>query len=113
MLDFITHKPDLELWFGGPKVGLGLWDYRTTAVSIELALFLAGLLIFLGGSKGKGLGGMMAPLLLFVGLIAAQLYGNFGPMPESAAMAAQSAIIAYAIAALLAAWVDATRVRSK
>ena len=31
LLDFITHKPDLALWFGGPKVGLGLWENRPLA----------------------------------------------------------------------------------
>ena len=26
-LDFLTHRPDLPLWFsGGPHVGLGLWN---------------------------------------------------------------------------------------
>ncbi len=25
VLDFVTHHPDLPLWPGGPKLGLGLW----------------------------------------------------------------------------------------
>src|SRR5687768_4256927 len=26
VLDFVTHRPDLPLWPGGPMVGLGLWN---------------------------------------------------------------------------------------
>src|SRR5690349_8380809 len=26
MLDVVVHRPDLPLWPGGPKVGLGLWN---------------------------------------------------------------------------------------
>lgn len=109
IFDFITHKPDLELWFGGPKVGLGLWDYRTIAISVEFGLLLAGFMIFLRQTKGKGAGGVIAPLVLLTALAAAQLYSNFGPLPGSAAQAAQSAIAAYALFAGLAFWVDASR----
>jgi len=109
VLDFVTHKPDLELWFGGPKVGLGLWDYRTVAVSAEFGLLLAGFMIFLKATKGKGVSGVIAPAVLLAGLAAAQIFGNFGPPPGSAAEAAQTAIVAYALFAALAAWVDAAR----
>ena len=109
VLDFITHKPDLELWFGGPKVGLSLWDNRPVAVGTEFALLIAGLVLYLSRTEAKGAVGKIAPLILFALLGAAQVYGNFGPMPGGAAEAAQSAIIAYVLFALLAAWVDATR----
>lgn len=109
VLDFVTHKPDLELWFGGPKVGLGLWENRPLAVSTEFALLIVGLLIYLLRTKANGVVGRLTPFVLFGLLAAAQVIGNFGPAPESAAAAAQSAIIAYGVFILLAAWVDATR----
>ena len=110
LLDFVTHKPDLELWFGGPKVGLALWDNRPVAVSTEFALLIAGLAIYLVRTRAKSSMGKIAPMVLFLLLAAAQIFGNFGPPPESPDMAAQSAIIAYAIFAGLAAWADVTRV---
>lgn len=109
VLDFITHKPDLELWFGGPKVGLGLWDNRPLAVSVEVALLAGGLAFYLSRTIAKNSVGKIAPAILFLIMAAAQLYGNFGPPPESADMAAQSAILAYTLLAALAALVDATR----
>lgn len=39
VLDFITHRPDLPLWPGGPKVGLGLWNNVPATVAVELVLF--------------------------------------------------------------------------
>ncbi len=109
ILDFVTHKPDLELWFGGPKVGLSLWDNRPVAISTELGLLILGLGIYLLRTTTKGLAGQVAPALLFVFLLAAQVFGNFGPPPQGPAAAAWTAIIAYALFAALAAGVDATR----
>ncbi|MEZ5892477.1 MAG: hypothetical protein R3C58_04935 [Parvularculaceae bacterium] len=109
ILDFITHKPDLELWFGGPKVGLALWDNRPLAVSLEFALLIVGLAMYLARTKAKGVAGAAAPFVLLALLAAAQLFGNFGPAPADGREAAMSAIIAYAVFAVLAAIVDATR----
>lgn len=108
-LDLLMHKPDLELWFGGPKVGFGLWDNRPLAVSLELGLLAAGLFIYLVRTKAKGASGAIAPFVLLALLVAAQIYGNFGPAPADANEAAMSAIIAYAVFAALAAMVDALR----
>src|SRR6266404_408716 len=38
VLDFIVHRPDLPLWPGGPKVGLGLWNSWAASISVELLL---------------------------------------------------------------------------
>jgi hypothetical protein len=37
-LDLIVHRPDLLLWPGGPKVGLGLWNYPAVEEVVELGL---------------------------------------------------------------------------
>lgn len=107
ILDYLMHKPDLELWFGGPKVGLGLWDHRLAAVGIELGFLLAGFALYFSRMRPKGAGGVIAACVLLILLIAAQLYGNFGPPPSSADEAAQTAIIAYAVFAAFAAMIDA------
>lgn len=108
LFDFVTHKPDLELWFGGPKVGLGLWDNRPLAIGTEFALAGLGLLIFTMRHRSKGAGGWAMLAFTALIMIAAQVYGNFGPPPANAAMAAQSAIVAYVIFAALAFAIDAT-----
>ena len=112
LLDYVTHKPDLELWIGGPKVGLALWDNRPLAVGLEFGLALVGFGAYLARTTAKGAMGIIAPAVLFLLMATAQLIGNFGPPPASADEAAMSAIIAYSVFALLAAWVDATRIKA-
>ena len=43
VLDYITHRPDLPLWPGGPKVGLGLWNSVAGTIAVEVALFVLAL----------------------------------------------------------------------
>jgi len=38
ILDFLVHRPDLELWFGGAKVGLGAWNYPVQEAMLEMGL---------------------------------------------------------------------------
>lgn len=37
-LDWLVHRPDLELWIGGEKVGLGLWNYPVPEQALEMGL---------------------------------------------------------------------------
>ena len=38
ILDFLVHRPDLELWFGGAKVGLGAWNFPVQEAMLEMGL---------------------------------------------------------------------------
>lgn len=41
LLDFLVHRPDLELWFGGEKVGLGWWNWPVPETILEMGLLAA------------------------------------------------------------------------
>lgn len=47
VLDWITHAPDLPLYPGGPKYGLGLWNSVAGTIALETLLFAAGLLLYM------------------------------------------------------------------
>jgi hypothetical protein len=53
ILDFVTHRPDLALWPGGPKVGLGLWNSVPATVAVEVALFALGIWLYLRHRRGS------------------------------------------------------------
>src|SRR6266404_4365349 len=53
VLDFIVHRPDLPLWPGGPKVGLGLWNSWPGSISVELLLFGVGMWMYLGATRPR------------------------------------------------------------
>lgn len=68
-LDLIVHRPDLELWFGGPKVGLGLWNYPVMEQCLEIGLLAVAGAVWAFQRGRQGLGGWSAPL--FIGLLIA------------------------------------------
>jgi len=45
VIDLIVHTPDLSIFFGSAKVGLGLWHYPILTFIIEIAFVLAGWLL--------------------------------------------------------------------
>lgn len=109
LFDLLMHVPDLELWFGGPKVGLGLWENRPLSAGLELAIFGIGMLVFLRCTVAKGIAGFLSlATFVFVGA-ALQIYGNWAPPPPGPDAAAISALIAYALFIGLAFWIDQTR----
>jgi len=85
VLDFITHRPDLPLFFrGGPKVGLGLWNSVGATMLLELALFAAGLTLYIRSVKpgGPGRGKISLSLAALVVLLLVVYFMNvFGPPP--------------------------------
>ncbi|MEA2464106.1 MAG: hypothetical protein QOJ98_1853 [Acidobacteriota bacterium] len=71
VLDFVTHRPDLPLWPGGPMVGLGLWNSVPATIAVESLLFIATLTIYLRTTVARDRTGSIAlwSLVLFVTLI--------------------------------------------
>jgi len=53
VLDFVSHRADLPLYPGGPKVGLGLWNSVTATAVTEITMFVAGLAIYLATTRAK------------------------------------------------------------
>lgn len=108
-LDWISHRPDMPLWPGGPKVGLGLWYSRTGTTVVEGLLFLAGLGLYLRGTRAEGWKGHLA-LWSFVGFIGALylLDSLGGPPPPSARFLAWFSLSAW-LAPAWGAWIERTR----
>lgn len=52
-LDLISHRPDLPLWPGGTKVGLGLWNSIPGTMVVEGGMLIAALVIYLRGTRPK------------------------------------------------------------
>jgi hypothetical protein len=77
VLDWISHRPDMPLFpWGGPKVGLGLWNSVPLTAAIEIGLFLVGLGLYLSATRAKNwqghlsLWGLVAVLaFLYVGTV--------------------------------------------
>ena len=71
LLDFVTHRPDMPLYPGGPKIGLGLWNSVGATLVVEVAMYAAGLWIYLRATRprdaiGRWAFGVLAAFLLIV-----------------------------------------------
>lgn len=74
LIDLIVHTPDLSLFFGHIKVGLGLWSYPYLSFGLEIVMVLAGWL-YLGYRNAVSF------LLLFL-LLAGFCGMTFGKEPD-------------------------------
>ena len=109
VLDWVTHRPDMPLYPGGPKVGLGLWTSEAGTVIVETIMFVAGAALYLAATRARdrigryGLWGFLAFLLLSY---AASL---FSPPPPSPRPIAIGAIVFGWLFVAWAGWVDRHR----
>ena len=87
LLDFITHRPDLPLapW-GGPRVGLGLWESLTATAAVEGAMFALGLYLYTRNTEPVDGTGTYALALFAVCLVLIYAGNLAGPPPPSLSM---------------------------
>jgi hypothetical protein len=98
-LDYVTHRPDMPLYPGGPKFGLSLWNHPTLERSIEIAMYAFGAWVYLRATKardGVGRWGLLSLAVLLLILFLA----NSAPPPSVTALW----IAALAGGALTLAW---------
>jgi hypothetical protein len=108
LLDALGHRPDLPLWPGGPKIGLGLWDSVPATVVVEALLFAAGAYLYYRTTRWKDGVGRFG-LYAYVGLLLLIAAANLlGPPPPSAT-AIGVAGLALWLFVPLAAWIDRHR----
>jgi hypothetical protein len=109
-LDLLVHRPDLELFPNGPKVGLGLWNLPVPEQAVEIGLLaIAG--IFWAASR-RALGQTAWPAALFMTfLIALQIVVMFAPPPPGPlqAVTGLSALAVYIVVVLAALPLDGKR----
>jgi hypothetical protein len=109
VLDFVSHRPDMPLWPGGPRLGLGLWNSVPATVVVELLMFAAGLWLALSATRARdrvgrwGFAGLAALLLL---IYAANVTS---PPPPSIEAVGWMGAIGTVVLLGLAAWVDRHR----
>jgi hypothetical protein len=109
VLDFITHRPDLPLGFsGGERFGAGLWNSVPATLAVETSLFLAGVGLYVAGTRGRdriGIIGFWSLIAVLLLISAGNLLGPPPPDVRSLALVANAAwlFVAWAF------WVDRHR----
>lgn len=107
LLDYLVHRPDLELWPGGSRVGLALWNYPVPEQAVEM-----GLLALCGAAwvaSRKSLGRFAWPAIAFIAfLVVLQIVAMLSPQPagELPGQAGVTILVIYVVVAAIAALTD-------
>ena len=105
VLDLVVHRPDLLLYPGGPKVGLGLWNYPVLEEAFEMgllaiaAVWWAATLVRGRRAEGRAVG-------LMALMIAMQAFVIVHPPSGSQVMIGSMVLAAYIIIAAAAWWTE-------
>jgi hypothetical protein len=107
VLDLLVHRPDLPLYPGGPRVGLGAWNSVPLPWALEALFYGGGLIVYLRTTKAKDGIGRWGLWSLVAVQVALYLVPDSGP-PPSVSTLAWSALVLWLFIPW-AAWVDRHR----
>ena len=106
VLDVITHIPDMPLYPGGPKFGLGLWNSVAATMALEITMFATGVWMYTRVMRPVDRIGRWA----FVGVTAFLAIGFLAnatsPPPPSVAMIWIGALALGGLTIAVAYWAD-------
>ena len=108
LLDFVTHRPDLPLWPGGPIAGLGLWNSVSATLVVEGGLFVLGIWVYHHARPERDRigNGALAGLVIVTAVI--WVSQPWSPPPPTASAVAWGALVLWLIPPW-AAWIERHR----
>ena len=108
VLDFLSHRPDMPIWPGRPRVGLGLWYSVPATLVVEFALFIFGVWVYLRVTKPRDFKGSVLFWVYVLTLAVLYVMSVFGPPPPSVRLLAMSGLLGWLFLAS-AYWIDRHR----
>ena len=109
VLDWVTHRPDLQFAPGvGARTGLGLWHSVPATVIVEGALFAAGLGVYLSATRARNRKGSIG-LWAFVAFLVLAYAGNLGQVPPGPTAIAVAGLLGGIVLLVWAWWFDRNR----
>ncbi len=109
ILDWITHGPDMPLYPGGPRYGLGLWNSIAGTMVVEFLMFAVGIWLYVRTTRARDRIGQYAFIAYVALLLVSYIGDRFSSPPPSVGEIAWPGIIAVAILTPWAWWFDRHR----
>ena len=107
-LDYFTHSPDMPIYPGGAKYGLGLWNSIPATLIIESAMYSAGLWMYLRATEARDGIGRWGFIGLAVFLVVVYV-ANIGNAPPSVPLIYIPAIVGIILLTAWSWWADRHR----
>lgn len=101
LADLLVHRPDLELWFGGAKVGLALWNHPVAEQAVEIGLLAVAGAFWVGWRVQAGR--RVWPAALFLAFLTGlQIYALSAPEGGGPVQMGAVTLLAYFVVAAVA-----------
>jgi len=81
ILDFVTHRPDMPVYPGGPKLGLELWRSVWLTMIAEIPMFLVGAWLYMKTTRPTQAVGRWSLLLMLTTLLMIYIGDMASPEP--------------------------------
>jgi len=94
VLDLFVHRPDLALWIGGPKVGLGLWNAPVVEQAVEIGLLGVGAVLWCAQRVRAGQAAWPVAMLISA-IVSVQIAAMTSPIGGSPVQMGLSAFLPY------------------
>ena len=109
VLDWVTHRPDMPLYPGSTKFGLGLWNSVAATIALEVPMFAVGVWMYARATCPRDASGRWG-FAAFVGLLLLVYFVNIGSAPPSITALAAGATAGTTVITLWAWWFDRHRI---
>jgi hypothetical protein len=113
VLDVVTHIPDMPLYPGGPKFGLGLWNSIPATLTIEAAMFAIGVWIYARATRARDRIGRWAFIGVTAFLVVGFVMNATSEPPPSVTFIWIGALALGGLTLALAHWADVHRVSGR
>lgn len=111
VLDYVTHRPDLPLWPGGPLMGLGLWNSVPGTLIIEGLMFAAAVVVYSRAFPERDSAGRWGLVVMLMLVTFMWSTGPFSPPPPSVDAVMWMCLALVPILAIWAVWIERHRGR--
>ena len=109
VLDFVTHRPDMPLYPGSDRYGLGLWNSPSLTLAVEIPLYIGGLAVYASTTRARDRIGVWAFWSFAAFLPVVYVASLAGPPPQSIPAVYTSAIVGGILLLAWSWWADTHR----